>query len=294
MKQLGKFFGLQLKKKIKKEHLKWIFNTDLSGIAAGASDLIIAMDQPQSSSFFLFRNFVWDLSAGESSQAKCLQHLQVAGEWGKWAAAWTGWSLKGMGSQQLPVLIPLHPVSRRKVKRNSQCSFNLWPLLTLPEKVTQMAEPKGLSKKKIEIYIHIYRYRDIYVALNTDTSFPLYLAFQNRSIVGAAVWAATDFTVQVKLWKVLPPQCSVYGWFTELFCSLLRLISLFPVQTKTQACLPRWQLRGEANLATDSQLVFFLGFERFRLNFPRQKLALWNTSWKGIGIILEMYFPFFF
>lgn len=69
----------------------------------------------------------------------------------------------------------------------------------MPEKVTQTAEPKGLSKKKIDRYIDIYGYRDIYVALNTDTSFPLYLAFQNRSIVGAAVWAATDFTVQVKL-----------------------------------------------------------------------------------------------
>lgn len=67
-----------------------------------------------------------------------------------------------------------------------------------------MAEPKGLSEKKgVSIYIHIYRYRDkdlnIYVVLNIDISFALYLAFQSRSIVGAAVWAATDFKVQAKL-----------------------------------------------------------------------------------------------
>lgn len=49
---MGKFFYLQLKKKKKKEHLEWIFNTDLSGIAAGASDLIIALEQPELSSFF--------------------------------------------------------------------------------------------------------------------------------------------------------------------------------------------------------------------------------------------------
>lgn len=32
--------------------MEWIFNTDLSGIAAGASDLIIALEQPELSSFF--------------------------------------------------------------------------------------------------------------------------------------------------------------------------------------------------------------------------------------------------
>lgn len=62
----------------------------MSGIAAGASDLIIALDQPQSSSFFPLRNVCESLELGNVPSRGNLQGLQVTSEQGAGPAVWTG------------------------------------------------------------------------------------------------------------------------------------------------------------------------------------------------------------
>lgn len=64
-------------------------------------------------------------------------------------------------------------------------------------------------------------------------------------------------------------------------CSLLRLISVFPVQTQAEAHSPRCWFREAADLGTSvralGQPLSFPDVERLRLNLPGQKAARSST-----------------
>lgn len=136
---------------------------------------------------------------------------------------------------------------------------------------TPLAEPNGLQRTKKKMFGGCFEQNHF---------FPLCLTFIN--ITGAAVWGVTGFTTsealeESSLW--VEPLCGLLR--RQAYCSLLRLISVFPVQTQAEAHSPRCWFREAADLGTSvralGQPLSFPDVERLRLNLPGQKAARSST-----------------
>lgn len=134
---------------------------------------------------------------------------------------------------------------------------------------TPVAEPNGLQRTKKKMFGGCFEQNHF---------FPLCLTFIN--ITGAAVWGVTGFTTSEAL-----EESSAGGAFMwpaqKAVCSLLRLMSVFPVQTQAEAHSPRCWFREAADLGTAvralGQPLSFPDVERLRLNLPGQKAARSST-----------------